>query len=448
MPPFTDLRITLFQISVPSIVVIGPGPRFKGGIANYTVSLARALDTLLTEHPEWQVHIVSWTQQYPAIMPRDFIDRKSRTDLLAGTRIQVHYLLNYNNPLTWRRTVNAIKTLQPKCVVIQWAIALQGLPLGWVARRLRKETQAEIIFDLHLVRQKEASRLDALFTRYALPAAHGYIVHALSTAAELATRFPKLSFVHTQDGTRNTQVAARPVLTLYHPVYEMFRPDPHFNIKAEKLRLGLRKHVFLFFGFIRKYKGLHNCIRAFAALAATRDDVSLLIVGESFWNTLNANSWRTRLKQSLFGFAKKIFLNRGTANDESGYNPLTLIQQLGIADRCTVVNEFVPNEDVYRYFQVSDAILLFYETATPSGVESLSYNFSLPVLATRVGHFPETITDGFNGYLADAESIPSMTNALSRFLTHPIPRANVDTMKQQLSWANYALCILRPYIVR
>ena len=78
------------------IVVFGPGPKFKGGIANYNTSLAKALDKL----DNAEIHIVSWTRQYPAIIPRDFIDRSSKSDLLEGTRIKVHYITNYNNPLS------------------------------------------------------------------------------------------------------------------------------------------------------------------------------------------------------------------------------------------------------------------------------------------------------------------------------------------------------------
>ena len=57
-----------------TVVAFGPGPRFKGGIANYNTSLAKAL----SRKEDVKVHIVSWTQQYPAIIPRDFIDRKSK----------------------------------------------------------------------------------------------------------------------------------------------------------------------------------------------------------------------------------------------------------------------------------------------------------------------------------------------------------------------------------
>ena len=107
-----------------------------------------------------------------------------------------------------------------------------------------------------------------------------------------------------------------------------------------------------------------------------------------------------------------------------------------------VVNEFIPNEDVNKYFQVSNAVVLYYDYATPSGIESLSYNFQLPILATKVGHFPETIEDGFNGYLAEANDIDSMAEQMLRFIEQPLPRENVAEKTKELSWENYAKAIL------
>ncbi len=368
------------------IIVFGPGPIFKGGIANYNTSLAKALDKLGTA----EIHIVSWTQQYPAIIPRDFIDRSSRTDQLEGTNIKVHYITNYNNPATWNRTARLIRTIGPRMVIFQWAIAIQGLPLGYIAKKLIKSKDIEVVFDLHFVIQKEGSKIDKAFTRRGIRHAHSYVVHALKTYDELKQLFPGRNFRLVEPG-KSPQGEGTRVVKLYHPVYDMFKPDPGFDADAVKKELKLRKHVFLFFGFIRKYKGLHHVIEAFAQVAAQRDDVSLLIVGESFWQTLDTKKLSTRLKNTVFGAAKSIFLRR--QDDEREYRPLELIKKFGIADRVTVINDFVPNEEVHKYFQVSDAMMLFYLTATPSGVESVGYNFKMPALATRVGHFPETVKD-------------------------------------------------------
>lgn len=423
-------------MSKNTIVCFGPGPMFKGGIANYNTSLAKAFDKM--ENTE--VHIVSWTQQYPAIIPRDFIDRKSKVDQLEGTSIKVHYLTNYNNPATWRQTANLIASLNPTKVIFQWAIAIQGLPLGRIARILKKKTKAEIFFDLHFVIQKEGSALDNWFTKIGIKHADSYVVHAFKTAAELKVLFPNKKFEIIESGKEITGNGQK-VLKLYHPVYDMFKPDPDFNIEKIKEELKLKKYVFLFFGFIRKYKGLHNVIKAFNLVAKQRDDVSLLIVGESFWNTLDSNKLSTKIKNATFGLAKSIFLKK--QDDERNYNPLALIEELGLQNQTFIDNEFVPNEAVGKYFQVSDSIMLFYSYATPSGVESIGYNFDMPMLATNVGHFPETVVDGFNGYIAENEDIVSMGKAMIKSIEKPINRENVAETSKEMSWKNYAKEILR-----
>ncbi|MBU3928838.1 MAG: glycosyltransferase [Bacteroidetes bacterium] len=419
-----------------TIVCFGPGPMFKGGIANYNTSLAKAFDKM----KDTDVHIVSWIQQYPAIIPRDFIDRKSKVDQLEGTDIKVHYITNYNNPASWQATVNLIRKLNPAKIIFQWAIAIQGIPLGYIAKRLKKNPDMEVYFDLHFVIQKEGSSLDRKLTMLGIKYADSYIVHAFKTAQELKKLFPKKRFEILERGD-NLIGEGHKVLKLYHPVYDMFKPDPNFNMDTAKKEMGLKKHVFLFFGFIRKYKGLHNVIQAFARVASQRDDVSLLIIGESFWNTLDNKKFSTRLKNATFGLAKKIFLKQ--QDNEQDYNPLALLDELNLKDNVFVRNDFVPNEEVPYYFQVSDSIMLYYLTATPSGVESIGYNFNMPMLATKVGHFPETVKDGYNGYLAEPNNLDSMALQMIRSIEHPIDRQNVAATSRDMSWHNYAMEILR-----
>jgi glycosyltransferase involved in cell wall biosynthesis len=412
------------------VVCFGPGPLFKGGIQNYNTSLALALD----KRGDCEVHIVSWTQQYPAIIPREFVDKSSKSDLLQGSGVQVHYVTNYNNPLTWRETVQKIKSLGASKVVIQWSIALQGLPLYFIAKGLKGH--CEVIFDVHFVQQKEHSAIDKVLTKWALGKADTILVHALKTFEELKNVFPNKAFHLTDAGDRGKNT----VIKLFHPIYDLFKPQADLDIEALKQQWGLKKNVFLFFGFIRRYKGLDQAIQAFAKVRAQRDDVSLVIAGESFWNTLDQSKWSTRFKQMIFGWAKRILLNK--KDDEREDQPLEWIQKLGIEKDCYVVNRFIGNEEVPPFFQVSDAVLLFYRTATPSGIESLSYNFALPLLATNVGHFPETITDGFNGYLAKDGDIEDMAKVMMKFLDQPIDRNNVKEKTAMMSWERYADAIM------
>lgn len=423
---------------VKNIVCFGAGPAFKGGMSNYNTSLAKSLSTF----DDVKVHIVSWSQQYPSIIPREFKDKVSALDFLEGYDISCKYMLNYNNPFSYTATAKHIASLNPDKVIIQWSIAIQGLPLGRMIRKLKKISNCEVILDLHFVIQKEKSNIDNRFTRYGISKADTFIVHALKTYEELKTIFPNKQFVLNESGERtlDSDKSATSVIKLFHPIYDLYQADPKFDVEAFKKENGLRKNVFLYFGFIRKYKGLHDAIAAFNIVSKQRDDVSFLICGELFWNTMDSKNFVTKLKKALFAGAKRIFLN--SQDDEKDYNPLTLVDEYNLQDKTMVVSTYIPNEDVNKYFQTGDAGILFYSRATPSGIESLSYNFNLPVLTSNVGHFPETIKDGKNGYMTKENTVQGMADTMLRFLDDPIPPQNVSDMKDAFSWEVYSKAIL------
>ena len=76
----------------------------------------------------------------------------------------------------------------------------------------------------------------------------------------------------------------------------------------------------------------------------------------------------------------------------------------------------------------------------------MAYNFSKPILASRVGHFPETIEDGRNGYLANAADVVDMAAVMEKFLQHPVPEANMNEMAARFSWKIYAEAISKPWL--
>jgi glycosyltransferase involved in cell wall biosynthesis len=76
----------------------------------------------------------------------------------------------------------------------------------------------------------------------------------------------------------------------------------------------------------------------------------------------------------------------------------------------------------------------------------MAYNFSKPILASKVGHFPETILDGKNGYLANDGDTSDMAQVMARFLREPIPESNMEEMAARFSWEKYAMAISRPWL--
>ena len=413
------------------IVVFGPGPGFKGGIANFNISLAKAF----AMQDDTETHIVSWINQYPFFIPRDFIDDKSQTNLLENTGVTVHYTMNYNRFPTWQKTFETIVELNPDFVVFQWSNPIQAFPISYLIRQIKANTTIRVITDMHFVNRKEYAKTVKWLTNYAIKYADAYVVHSYKTACEIKELFPLTNFNLIEGSDNVADNTGKPILKLYHPIYDMYTPDPSFDVATQKQQLHLRQYVFLFFGFIAKYKGLHHAIAAFAELAKNLDDVSMLIVGESSWQAPKDRK-RDRLKRLFSRRLRAQFVSR--KEDEFYYHPLKLIDQLDIRDKVTVVNEFVPNEDVHKYFQVSDAIVLFYETATASGVESIAYNFNIPIVATRVGHFPESVKEGVTGYLSNPDDIASMTEAMLNIIEQPIPSENIEAAFKSMDWKSYA----------
>ena len=140
------------------VVCLGPGPVFKGGISNYNVSLAKAIN----DEPETEVHIISWSEQYPRIIPRKYKDEVSKKKFLDNTSINIEYLLNFNKVSTWKKTVNRILEIKPQIVIIQWAIAIQGIPLNYIVKKLKRHTEIEVIGDLHFIIQNQFNKKETL----------------------------------------------------------------------------------------------------------------------------------------------------------------------------------------------------------------------------------------------------------------------------------------------
>ncbi|MDR0814552.1 MAG: hypothetical protein LBN37_02240, partial [Bacteroidales bacterium] len=137
------------------IIVFGPGPGFKGGIANFSTSLAKAFAGL----DDTETHLVSWIKQYPFFIPHNVIDDKSQTDLLEKEGVTVTYSLNYNRFITWRKTYQAIVELNPDFVIFQWSNPIQAFPLAYLIRRLKENTAIRVIADLHFGNRKEYANL-------------------------------------------------------------------------------------------------------------------------------------------------------------------------------------------------------------------------------------------------------------------------------------------------
>jgi glycosyltransferase involved in cell wall biosynthesis len=133
----------------------------------------------------------------------------------------------------------------------------------------------------------------------------------------------------------------------------------------------------LFFGMVRRYKGLDLLIRA---LAKTKPDVSLTVAGE-IWDG------REEIVQ--------------------------LISDLGLRSRVTLRDGYVPADEVQSAFATADALVLPYRSGTASQNALIALQFGVPVIATRAGAIADAVVDGVNGLLCAPEDVADLARAIN-----------------------------------
>jgi len=244
----------------------------------------------------------------------------------------------------------------------------------------------KIAFLCHNVRPHEPTRLDTFLLAYAFKAPDHFIVHSEPDRRILMDLRP---------GAR--------VVKSPHPTYGIFGTGKQMDPLAAKKELGVEGDVLLFFGYVRRYKGLQYLLQAFPLVLKERD-CTLLIAGEIY---------------------------------EDGDRYLQMINQLNLPGKIKLHNHYVPNEKVALYFSAADAVVLPYVSATQSGIIQIAYGFNKPVISTRVGGIPEVIRDGQTGFLAEPENPDALAEAIVAFFRKRESTdfsRNIEEIKEHFAW--------------
>lgn len=162
-------------------------------------------------------------------------------------------------------------------------------------------------------------------------------------------------------------IPSKKIYVIPHGDYAFFVPKEKLSKSDAKMQLGLNgKKTILFFGAIRKNKGLQDLIAAFPDVQKRVPNSMLMIIGEPF-------------------------------HDYPHYREQ--MRRLGIQDSVYEHLTYIPNEKISDFFYAADIVVLPYHEISQSGVLQIAYAFGKPVIATIVGGFPEVIEDGKNGFL-------------------------------------------------
>jgi glycosyltransferase involved in cell wall biosynthesis len=360
------------------ICVVGPTFPYRGGISHYTTLLVQQL------RQSHQVSLYSYRRQYPRFLfPGNTAPDPSQQCLQADCE----YILDPLYPWTWRRTFNRIRRAKPDLLILQWWTPFWTPSLFALTYWVRRRTQVPILFLCHHIIAPDGGPLDWLLARSVFLRADGFIVLSEEDFALLRRAVPAAYI-------RGTTL----------PSLDIFNTEP-LDPREARARLGLggEEPVLLFFGFVRRYKGLRYLLQA---LPEVRRQIPahLLVVGE-FWE------------------------------DEQVYQEL--IERLGLPGAVTILNRYVPNEDIGLYFSAADVLVLPYLEASQSGVVQMSFGFDRPVIATRVGGLAETIEHNGTGLIVPPGDAPALAEAIVRYFREdlgPRFRQEIGQIKGRFAW--------------
>ena len=366
------------------VLLLGPAHPFRGGIADTQNYLAQNLNTLGHE-----VTVFTFTTQYPKLL---FPGKTQFSDEKAPDQLNIKMKIHSFNPFNWSKVAQSINQINPDYVIFRyWTPFLAPCWYG-IAREIHKTIKKIGLVDNWI--PHEPKFWDKTLTQLFSSQMDGFA--SLSTA------------VGDQILTNKHQL---PVWKGFHPIADHL-PQ---TIPQEKAREALGwpqdKKIVLFFGLIRKYKGLDMLIEAFSKTPLNRLDVILAIVGEAY---------EPQLKYTK------------------------LIRKLNLEERIICDFNYANSQKASQVFSAADVIALTYTSATQSGVTSLAYHFKIPLLVSDLAGLRNPILEDQTGMITEikAEKIAVNLNkilsddSLSEF------QPSFQKVGDKYSWKSFGLSLM------
>jgi len=339
------------------IVILGSAhPLRGGGIASFNERLARAL-----QEQGHQVDICSFSLQYPSFL---FPGKTQFTDEPAPEGLRIFSRVNSINPLNWIAVGRELRNAGYDLLIVRYWMPFFALCLGTIQQIVRKNRTTKVICIADNIVPHEQRPGDGWLTRYFLDRVDACLTMSKSVLKDLRAIRPNL-----------------PAVCTPHPLYDNYGEKTDKRSARTTLDLPPKGKVILFFGFIRKYKGLDILLEAMADPRVRELGLRLLVAGEYY---------------------------DGEAQCQA------LIDRFGLHSDVVMHTDFIPNDRVAAYFSAADCVVLPYRSATQSGIARVACHFLLPMIVTDVGGLPEVVQDGLTGYVCRPN--PSdLADAIVRF---------------------------------
>ena len=306
------------------VLLLGPAYPYRGGIADTQNYLAQNLSRLGHE-----VLVYTFKYQYPKLL---FPGKTQYSSVPMPKGIDIKRKIHSINPINWIKISNEINHYDPEIVLFRYWTPFLAPCWIWIAKRLSSKIKKIALVDNWIPHDKKPwdKTMNDLFGK----TMDAFVTLSNAVVKEIMEDKPKT-----------------PIWSGFHPIADDL---PKIISKAQarkKLGWSKEKNIVLFFGLIRKYKGLDLLIEAFSKSPLKSSKTLLAIVGEPY---------------------------------EKKEKYVSLIHQLKLEDRIMCDFNYADRELTRDVICAADVVAQTYRSATQSGVTPLAYYYQTPLLVSNL----------------------------------------------------------------
>ena len=360
-------------------LIIGPAYPYRGGISDTQHELAKAL-----QEQGKTVKLITFTTLYPEFL---FPGSSPLSLAKAPKAIIIKQYIHAYLPFGWKKVAKIINELNPTTVVFRYYTPFLAPVYGVIAKNINSLIKKIALVDNWI--PHETKIWDSFLNIY-----FGKQMDGFTTLSDNVARQVKKD-------------SLKPVWTGFHPISSSLSDPINKSLARKRISVSEKTKVVLFFGLIRKYKGLELIIKAFNETPLNNNNIVLYIAGECYENP------------------KKY---------------IDLVTHLGISDRIIFDLTFKNSKEIALIFSASDIVAQTYHTATQSGVTPLAYFYQKPILVSNIKGLRTPIENDKTGEWTSKEPKEIAANIKNMLEDNNYMRyqKNLIKVKNDYLWSSFA----------
>jgi len=341
-------------------------PPNQGGIVQYCILLTNQLIRLKNT----RLNIIGFKSLWPsALYPGNEPDANANA---IDFELPSKNIIAWYNPLSW---INAwLKVRKSDIIHFHWYTPIFA-PVYDVILTLNKLfSKRKVVMTCHNIEPHEDSFLDKILIKSVFSKVDQFIVHASENKERLRRKY---------------KISSNRTRVINHGTFGYFKrwsKESKDELKKQ-LKVGTdTKNIILFFGYIRKYKGLEYLIKALPSVLKEEPKTKVIVAGTLWGN------WEEQYGK---------YIKKNKLKEHFIINPY-----------------YVHDINVHKYFDVADIVVLpyFNTEQTISGPLLVSFAFGKPTIVSSCGGIKTLVNDKENAILVKPGDIKDLSRNIVRLL--------------------------------